>query len=97
MLLKPEFIKILEREISKEEKKPENQREIHDQFVKLITNLGCLYKLYPKTKLISFFIAEVKKHISDVMMKFEVNYLNGKASSLDDGVPDEGDDLGADT
>ena len=57
MLLKPEFLKILKREIEKEERKPENQREIHDQFVKLLYNIGCLNKLYKKKKnIISSFI-----------------------------------------
>jgi hypothetical protein len=56
MLLKPEFIKVLKREISKEEKKSENQREIHDQFIKLLHHIGCLNILYPTKSIISAFI-----------------------------------------
>lgn len=97
MLLKPEFLKILKREIEKEEKKPENQREIHDQFVKLLYNIGCLNKLYPKKNIISSFIKEIKTHITKVMMWFDIKFLE-KQTQVDVETPiaEQQDDLGVD-
>ena len=56
MLLKPEFLKVLRKEIEKEEKKTENQREIHEQLIRLLHNLGCMRLLYPTKNIISSFI-----------------------------------------
>lgn len=97
MLLKPEFLKILRRQIEKEEKKPENQREIHDQFVKLLYNIGCLNKLYPKKNIINSFIKEIKEHITRVMMWFDIRFLE-KQTQLENEAPiaEEQDDLGVD-
>ncbi len=53
--------------------------------------------MYPKTKTIAPFIKEVYKHIAKVMMKFEVKYLNSKASNLDEAAFEEADDLGIDS
>jgi hypothetical protein len=75
MLLKPEFMKILNREIEKEFKKNENQREIHDQFSKLIHHIGCLNILYPTKSIISAFIKEIYGHVEKVMLLFNEKYL----------------------
>lgn len=75
MLLKPEFFKVLKREIEKEYKKNENQREIHDQFNKLLKHIGCLNILYPTKSIISAFIRELYTHIEKVMLLFDEKYL----------------------
>jgi hypothetical protein len=79
MLLKPEFLKILKREIEKEEHKTENQREIHDQLVKLLHHIGCLNKLYPNKNIINSFIREIRRHIDKVIKWLDIKYLEKQA------------------
>ena len=94
MLLKAEFLKILKREVQKEEHKVENQREIHDQLVKLMQHIGCLNKLYPK-KIINSFIKEIKKHIVKVLLWLDIKYLEKQArNDIEAAVPEDQDDLG---
>ena len=93
ILLKPEFFKVLKREVEKEDKKSENQREIHDQFKKLLHNLGCLNKLYPKN-IINAFIKELYVHIEKVMLLFNEKYLERQSQQEGEVIAEEQDDLG---
>lgn len=97
MLLKPEFLKILKREIEKEERKPENQREIHDQLVKMLYSLGCLHKLYPTKNIVNSFLRQVRRHVEKVIMWFDLKFLEKQARQDNDAPAlDDNDDLGVD-
>ena len=79
ILLKCEFMKVLKRELSKEEKYADSNRILHEKIVKLYKNLGCLNKLYPVTKIIGPFLKEVSSLVRKVLMGFQVKYLEKKS------------------
>lgn len=79
MFLKPEFIRLLKRELAKEDKLDDNKRKLHDQLVKLLKNIGCINILYPTTKTIFSFIKEIKKLMAVVIENFQVRYLEKKS------------------
>jgi hypothetical protein len=64
--------------------------------VKLLYNIGCLNKLYPKKNIVNSFIKEIRRHIYRVMMWFDIKFLE-KQTQMDTEVPiaEEHDDLGA--
>ena len=65
--------------------------------MKLLYNIGCLDKLYPKKNIVNSFIKEIKTHIVKVMMWFDIKFLE-KQTQLDTEAPilEEQDDLGVD-
>ena len=77
MLLKPLFIQMLSARLLKE--KSGNDKKIHDQLCRLLRNLGCMNKLYPKTKPIAPFIREIKKLLQVPFSMIDVEYLEKRA------------------
>lgn len=71
MLLKPEFIKILKKELIKEEKYNDTNRILHEKIIKIFKFLGCMFKLYPNTKTISAYIREIKKEFAKIISKMQ--------------------------
>lgn len=91
MLLKPEFIKMLNARLIKE--KSGNDKKVHDQLCRLLRNLGCMHKLYPKTKPIAPFIREIRKLLQVPFNSIEVEYLEGKTEPEMNVNNNEMDDL----
>lgn len=79
MFLKPGFIAILRREMAKYDKTNAAEKPIHDSFIKLFKNLGCINKVYEQVKTIGPFIKEVKNLMCKELMRMQVRYLEGKS------------------
>lgn len=79
MFLKPEFIKILKKELAKEEKYNDMNRILHEKIIRLFKYIGCLNKLYPSTKNISPFIKELKRILVITINNMQQKYLAKKS------------------
>lgn len=72
-------MKVLRRELNKEEKYGDSSRPLHEKLIKLYKNIGCMKKLYPETKTISPFIREVTNLLTGVLIKLQSKYLEKKS------------------
>jgi inositol 1,4,5-triphosphate receptor type 1/inositol 1,4,5-triphosphate receptor type 3 len=75
IFLKPLFLKLLKRELNKEEKMEDHAKKLHPSLIKLLKNLGCIEKLYHNTKTIVSFVREIKKLMEGILLSFHVRYL----------------------
>lgn len=99
IFLKSEFVKVLQRELAKEEKYGDTSRPLHEKLIKLYKNIGCLHKLYPDTKTIKPFIREVTNLLNSVLIKMSSTYLEKKSEpeGFEAEVKGEVDEIGGET
>lgn len=84
MFLKPEFLKILRRELGKEDRKTDTTRPLHEKIIRLFKYLGCLKNIYCNIKFIDKFIMEVKRLMMGELLQLQIRYLEKKSE------PEEG-------
>jgi hypothetical protein len=83
MFLKPGFLGILKRELLKDDKN-KDYKPLHEKFIKLYKNLGCLKRIYDKVKIIDPFIREVNHLMRSELERMAVRYLEKKAEPEDE-------------
>lgn len=74
MFLKQEFLNILWKELRKDK-----EDDLKNKIIYLFRNIGCIYRLYPETKIIAPFIREIRRLLEQEISKFALRYLEHKS------------------